>query len=123
MLTFIICGLAFFIINIKRREPVKTLLGASLVVIAMVLVYQMKIPEERFHILEYMVLGWFTAKDALRNNKKIRNIFLACTFVIMVGLLDELFQKFLPYRVYDKRDMILNGLGGIGGVLLYTVIR
>jgi len=122
-LTLDISWLAFFIIITKRQNALKKLFVALLLITGTILAYQIKIPEERIHILEYMILGWFTGKDLLKDGKHKVNIFLACVFTLLVGVFDELFQKILPYRVFDMRDILFNSAGGTGGVFLYLLIR
>jgi len=117
-----ILGLFFLIYVIRNSSQlVKVLMFVVVWGIGLVLTWQIKIPQERVHILEYAVLGWLSVKDLNRKNKKIKASFLACIYCVIVGILDELFQAILPYRFFDWRDIIFNGAGGGWGVVLYLL--
>ena len=117
-----ILGLAFLIF-ITRKSPhvIKTLVFAVVLIVGIVLAYQMKFPAEKIHILEYGMLGWLAGRDLIKKGGKLRGIISACLFTLFIGCLDELFQKVLPYRVFDIRDIVFNGLGGIWGICLYLL--
>ena len=117
-----ILGLFFLICAIRNSyRLVKVLIFVVIWSIGLVLTWQIEIPEERIHILEYAVLGWFSVKDLNRKSKKVRASFLACVYCVIVGILDELFQAILPYRFFDWRDVIFNGAGGGWGITLYLL--
>ncbi|MFH1504246.1 MAG: VanZ family protein [Candidatus Omnitrophota bacterium] len=100
-------------LNLKRVLTFCVVLGAGLA-----LSWQIKIPVEKAHILEYGVLGWLAAKDLI-SGRKLKGVIFASIFIVFVGTLDEVFQYFLPYRVYEIRDIGLNVLGGAWGITLY----
>ena len=121
-LIFIILGLAFLFSRIKGSSlNAKTFMFSVMLIAGIVLAYQMKIPEERIHILEYGILGWLAGRDLIKTGSKLKGIISACLFTIFIGYLDEMFQKVLPYRVFDVRDIVFNGLGGLWGVCLYIL--
>ncbi len=49
----------------------------------------------------------------------LKNACLALIFIALIGSLEEGFQKFLPWRVCDIRDIITDALSGGLGVILY----
>ena len=113
--------LASYIIK-KRVSVIKISALALLLITGLVLSWQMNGPiEEKVHILEYAVLGWLATKDLIRVNKKITGIVLACLFCVTVGISDEAFQAILPYRVFDIRDIVLNSLATLWGILIYLL--
>lgn len=113
-------GAAFFKIILERKSsPIKFLLSAVILAAGLFLSWQIEIYEERVHIFEYALLGWLAARDLINKNKKSRGFVFAVIFTISIGVVDELFQLFLPYRYYDNRDILFNGLGGMWGVVLY----
>ena len=117
-----ILGLFFLICAVKNSyRLVKVSMFVMVWGIGLALTWQIKIPQERIHILEYAVLGWLSVKDLNRENKKVKASFLACIYCIIVGILDELFQAILPYRFFDWRDVIFNGAGGGWGITLYLL--
>jgi len=118
------CLLFFLIYVIKNAHP--RVFRFSLLLLALIigltLMWKIEIIEERIHILEYGLLGWFAARDLISRKKKAKGIILACLVVLLFGTIDEVFQKILPYRVGEARDLVLNGLGGLWGVFLYLTV-
>ena len=113
---------AVFFLNFLIRKKMKLkrkLLVFLLLAGGLILSWQIKLPQERIHILEYAVLGWFFSRDLRVVDKNKRNFIFVCLFCVVVGIVDELFQAILPYRVFDTRDILFNGLGGVFGGLLY----
>ncbi len=121
-LIFVSTGLAFLNFIIKHKTSFARIVIIILILfIGSIFVWQIRIPVERIHILEYACLGWFAIRDLIYKNKKFRAIVSACMFSIFIGLLDELFQAILPYRHFDLRDISFNSLGSIYGVILYLL--
>ena len=126
LLGFIIgaAALTFLIFIIKTSpDQITTLVIIILLTIGFFLVWQIKIPEERIHILEYSILGWLVSRDIIGKNKTISNIIYVLLFIVMIGILDEGFQRILPYRYFECRDILLNSFGGIWGINLYLLYK
>lgn len=118
----VVTGLSVFIFIIKGRPKfIRILLFAMALIIGIVLTWRIKIPVEKIHILEYAALGWIAGRDLIKENKKIKGILLAYAICMAVGVVDELFQKLLPYRYCDLRDVLFNSLGSSWGVILYLL--
>lgn len=121
-LATLVFGLTFIIFTVRNRPNIIKVSILVLVLLAgLIISWRMKIPQEKIHILEYGLLGWLAGRDMLQKDKKIKGIILACLFSISTGLLDEGFQKILPYRVFEVRDIRVNVLAGIWGVVLYLL--
>lgn len=121
-LIMIAASLAFLIFVMKKRvHAIKTPTLILLIILGLILAWQVKYPAEKVHILEYGLLGWLATKDLIKVNGKSKAIISAAIFCIVVGIIDEAFQAVLPYRFYDIRDIIFNGLGGIWGIVLYLL--
>lgn len=75
---------------------------------------QLDIAEERFHFLQYGLLGILVLKTC-RTQGHLQLI-LAAVFVVVIGTGDELIQWALPNRVGDLRDVGMNTLAGVLGV-------
>jgi hypothetical protein len=74
---------------------------------------------EKTHVLEFALLGWLTVRDLTRQNKRfLKGVFFAFIFVAIIGCLEEGFQKLLPWRVCELRDMITDALSGALGIIL-----
>lgn len=79
---------------------------------------RLELPIERIHFIEYGLLSILIFR-ALRHNLRDKSIYVwSGIAVFCLGLLDEGIQYLLPNRVYDTRDVIVNGIAGILGLLL-----
>lgn len=103
----------------KSFDPAKFFVQVMVLSMIIVLAWQITNYAERIHIAEFVVLGWFAARDMIKTKKGARGAVLACLFCAGVGLLDEIFQAILPYRFFDLNDIISNTLGGGWGTVLY----
>jgi len=93
----------------------------AIVAIGLFLVWQIEIPEEKIHILEFALLGWLASRDLTRQKIRLGRIILALIFTFLAGLLDETFQGILPYRYFQWWDVALNSAGGAFGIILYLL--
>ena len=121
-----VVGAAFlvgFLILIIRRSSnlFKIVIFIAILIGGMWLTWQLKIPEEKIHFLEFAVLGWFASRDLIKADKKIKGIIFALVFTLMIGILDEIFQGVLPYRYFQWCDIGFNSVGGIWGIALYLL--
>jgi len=65
---------------------------------------------EVFHFSEYLILSFLFLR--MFNEYDIKNGFLlAIIFSILYGLTDEIHQLFVPYRAFEIKDLIIDGLG------------
>ncbi|MDP2924473.1 MAG: VanZ family protein [Candidatus Omnitrophota bacterium] len=121
---FLSLGL-FSIISIVIAKPTfkKVFLFIAVLVIGMVFSWHLEPAEVKVHTFEYAFLGWLAMKDLIRRNKKGKGAILALTFGILVSTLDEVFQLFLPFRVCDTKDILLNSLGVLWGIVLYLLYK
>lgn len=78
---------------------------------------------KKIHVLEYGLLGWLASRDMLKTKISFKSIFLALLFVSLVGGLDELLQKFLPYRFGQLGDFLTNVFSGSLGIILFLAGR
>lgn len=123
-IVLIISGLFFLLFALKHRPNFINILVFTLVlIVGLALCWRIKIPIERVHILEYGILGWLAGRDLFGKKGNVRGIIFACAFAAFIGILDEAFQAILPYRYFDVRDIVFNGLGGVWGVSLYWLGR
>ena len=123
-LILIMAGLVFLIYIFKSNPgPFKISAIVMLLIAGMALAWQIKLPQERIHILEYGLLGWFAGRDLMGKTKRKRGFIFAWVLIVMVGIFDEGFQKILPYRVWDIRDILFNSLGGLWGIGLHSLRR
>lgn len=82
----------------------------------------LRIPEERIHLLEYGFLSFLSYRmyrvRAARSRAALYTFFTVSFF----GALDEVIQHFLPNRVGDMRDVIINVWSGLLGLVLVLVV-
>ncbi|MCM8756452.1 MAG: VanZ family protein [Candidatus Omnitrophica bacterium] len=117
-------GVIFIIITIRNYPGLwRTVIIVGILYTGLIFAWRIKIPVERIHILEYGVLGYLAGRDLLGKEKRRVGLILTIIFIGLVSTLDEVFQAVLPYRYFDLRDIWFNGLGGIGGIVLYLLKR
>jgi flagellar basal body-associated protein FliL len=87
---------------------------------------RMELPEERTHILEYVLVALFVF-EAL--NERSRNLgkpragaVMAVVIAASFGAIDEALQAALPNRVFDLRDIAFNTLAAVMAVAARTAL-
>ena len=114
--------LIFFLFWKRKRYGFWRLAGIIFIIsIYIVWVFQLDIPEERVHFMEYGILGIMVYNGF--NSNKMKIFFLAIVITAIFGTIDELIQWFLPNRVGDIRDVIVNAVSGMLGVWLGYLYR
>lgn len=82
---------------------------------------------ERSHLIEYSVLAVFLHRALLERstNKKpsLRPALLAIGLGVLIGLLDEVLQFFLPNRTFDPEDMIFNGFAVVMAITASSLLN
>lgn len=91
----------------------------AVIIFAFIFAWRQPFFTERIHVLEYGLLGWLAMRDFNRNKTSLKAILFTMLFVSLVGSIDELFQKLLPYRVGEIRDAITNIISGLIGMILF----
>lgn len=120
-ITIVTCvvGLALAVRKLWRKEG--TLLGWSLMGITGVVLYLLArhlvvLPSEYIHYPEYaglfILLFWATQ----------RRLFWSLALTVVAGTFDEAIQAFMPSRVVDINDVLLNAAGGLIGLILTWLI-
>ena len=71
---------------------------------------------ERVHFIQYGLLGLFVSRAYKISSFKI--LLASGLFIMIVGLVDENIQWFLPNRYGVIRDVVMNSLGGVSGLWL-----
>ena len=116
----LIAAFCFVLFTVKKGiRPVKLGMLIFVVLAGLLLIWQIKLSAEKIHILEYALLGWLALRDLGKINKKWFAILLTFLFCILIGATDEIFQAILPYRFFDMRDIVFNGLGAVWGMTLF----
>jgi VanZ family protein len=85
-------------------------------------IYILDVPEEKIHFIEYGILSGLVYA-ALSHSIHNISIYFLCAFIVFVfGALDEVIQWALPNRMFDTRDIIMNGIAGILVQLLIAMV-
>lgn len=84
-------------------------------------------PAEKIHILEYVLLS-FLVYNALRldlNRFSGKLYITGMLFCLAAGLVDELIQLYIPSRVFDWRDVLVNaGSSAVGfGIIRFNILK
>lgn len=130
-LVFLVLGagilalLYFLIFKFKIKSPANYIwLGGIGAVYTYFTLKLWEVPVEAVHFLEYGLLGFFLFK-ALRHHVGDKSIYItAALLALFVGTFDEILQWVTPERMWDFRDVGLNGLsGGLFQVAVWKVVR
>ena len=109
----------------RQRSRHVLLKGFLFVLLALLFFFSMSrlnLPPERIHFSEYGLLAFLLFR-LLRHWDGSRRVY-AWTLIgaCLIGFLDESFQGLLPNRVYDPRDLWLNGLAGAMGLVAVMLL-
>ena len=109
---------ALALVRIRDRRPLRYGLLAAAAAIATVYATVMQTTRtEQFHFTEYGVLTLLFYR-AWRARGDASAIVLPICASVVTGFVDEGFQWFVPSRVGEMRDVVLNGVGITCGVLV-----
>lgn len=72
---------------------------------------QLVAPVETLHFLVFSCFGWFSAA--------LFGVWYGVVAVVSMAVSDEIFQYFLPDRIGDIRDVVINAISGIIGLLFH----
>ncbi len=82
---------------------------------------------ERSHLIEYGVLALFIHKALIERFNNTRQIkisgWLALILTILIGVIDELIQLYIPDRIFDPYDIVFNCLAAIMAIGTSIVIQ
>lgn len=117
ILSFIGLFIIFYLIS-KRKDICNFIWLAILAFCYAWGLSRLKLSVERIHFIEYGLLSILLFR-AFRHNIRGKSIYLwSGITVFCLGFLDEGIQYILPNRVYEIKDVIVNGVGGVLGLLL-----
>ena len=76
------------------------------------------------HFVEYGAMGFFIAHAIATTwpGRGIAGIVVSVLMTVMLGLLDELHQAFVPGRSSDVLDLVADGAGALVAVLFYAAL-
>ncbi|MBI4224149.1 MAG: VanZ family protein [Deltaproteobacteria bacterium] len=113
--------LAYLFYRIKRAPLRVWFFLAGLFLFGGILLALNRSAEERVHLLEFTLLGLLLLKACRLSFQGNIPYLLALLLAMGTGWCDELWQAFLPGRVYDIQDVLNNAGGGVLGVALARI--
>lgn len=104
---------------LKKRIPLQALPYLIIWACALLgLLMLIPIAVERIHIPEYGLLAILLFRAFRLSGYSMKNTYLlSLMWVVVAGALDEFIQHLLPNRYFAWRDIALNTIGGIVGLL------
>lgn len=111
--TMLFVGLLILIWGARRGLRHCALAAVPLAIIG-IISFNLSIPEEKVHFLQYGLLGMMVTATA--RNESLALLAKLALFAISVGIIDEAIQWCLPNRVGDPRDVAFNTMAAILGI-------
>ena len=117
--------LAILYQNIKSGFNIKRLaLICALCLWGFIFAWRQHYISEKAHVLEFALVGWLATRDLTKQSRSLlKDILFAFIFATIIGYLGEGIQKFIPWRVFEIRDIITNVLSAMLGVILFIVSK
>jgi len=97
------------------------------VIIYMVIFYLSSQPASTFpdvvpdivpHFIEYFVLAYFTLR-AFGKNATRKQMVLCTAILLILAVLDELHQYYVPTRFFELKDILVDLTGSLSGMFLF----
>ena len=113
----VLVGILTAVVRIRDRRRLRY--GALTAAVSMALLYVVlmeTIPTEQFHLTEYGVVT-FLFYRAVASRGDVTALLLPVCATLMAGMADEWIQWLIPSRVGELRDVLLNGVGIVSGLL------
>lgn len=118
-------AVAFFIGIIKYQKKSRIHVGwgwilAGIVCCAAALVLpDPRYGAKRIHVTEYLFLSLLVRYVLSFRLDSSGLLFFSCFFTGILGIHDEFLQGLHPFRTYGLKDMLVNGIAGIGGGFIW----
>ncbi len=105
----------------KEKRPSRYIFLILIVVCFFFIMRLLYYPAEKVHLIEYGILGALVFWAVSIHKVDIVFCYVAAIIVsLVVGSADEIVQGFLPFRVFDFRDIVVNNLSGALGAVIYA---
>ena len=114
-------GCIFFILRQNRGGWRVAGLLLLAVLSLLIIIFFAETSAETLHLLEYGGLSYLTLRAA--KPYTYRAYLFCLLFVLFVGSVDEAIQFTLPNRVFQVKDILLNGLCGVIGLATTTLLH
>jgi len=75
-----------------------------------------------YHFFVYFILGILIARALIwKTNCRFNFYVIAFSLLMIISLVDEFQQIAVPKRNFEIIDLVIDGLGGLSGILLYSL--
>lgn len=118
---FLLCGAVLLMLRRLTSPHLRVLTVLLLGISVLYSLYFLPFPEERLHVVEYSILGWLLGWALARSGKWPAWWWSGVLLAWLIGCGDEMIQWFLPNRVFDVRDIFLNGIAGAVGLVIFAI--
>ncbi len=127
LFSMFLIALAVLVMALKFR-PGGMELGVGLGIAAVYIMFFLRLTiPERSHLIEYSVVAIFIYEALLERVSGGRRIpfpaLMAMFATILVGVIDECIQLFLPSRVFDTEDILFNTLAAVMAIGASALLR
>jgi hypothetical protein len=123
-----VAGVVYYVLfNRRLADWMAFAVVAGLLCVVTVLLLGLSIPEERVHFLQYGAMA-LLARSALARGTDgaahpARVLLLGVTLTSTLGFLEECLQGLVPRRVFDWRDVAMNGGAAFTTLLLDELLH
>lgn len=124
-LVFILAGAWMFYHTVFRIREQRLKRLVLFCIIASVYIWRLAtlhVQVERFHLIEYGLLAVLVSLGALHRNQGIAALGWGLAAAWLGGLCDEFFQWWLPARVGEWRDVVINIQSGVLGLAALSLV-
>ncbi len=80
------------------------------------------VPDIIPHFIEYLVLAYFTLR-AFGQNTTRKQMILCTVLLLILAVLDEVHQYFVPTRFFELKDILVDLTGILTGMFLFQKIK
>ena len=80
------------------------------------------IPDIIPHFCEYAILAFFFIQ-IFNDPTTLPAMAIGFTWLVLLGLLDELHQAFVPSRFCSLQDLLFDAAGSFAGITAYLILR
>lgn len=74
------------------------------------------------HLIAYFILGYLVTRALNRHTMKISEVIIIAFFIcVLYALSDEVHQLFVPGRSGEVRDVLIDSVGAVIGIITYSI--
>lgn len=122
-------GSVFLVLRLQRGRPGTpatavahnwpAVAGGLLLCMAGLAITDPAFPVKRIHVAEYLLLSLVARAVMSLRMQGTALLLYSALFAAVLGIHDEFLQGLHPARTYGLKDMAVNGLGALGGALIW----